>query len=73
MSYLLEGAVEHDRVMRARVIKDALLEARCLANILGGCSTPGVVPAILMLVTAVATVLLAMGLWRVGKIGFLVL
>ena len=35
ISYLLEGALEHGRVMRARVIEDVVLEARCLAKILG--------------------------------------
>ncbi len=63
ISYLLEGVVEHGHVMRARVIKDVVLEAQCLANILGGCSPLGVVPAISMLTTAAATVLLAMGCW----------
>jgi len=73
VSYLLEGVVEHGRVMRARVVKDVVLEARCLANILGGCPSSGDVPAISMLAAAAVTVLLARGRWRVGQIGFLIL
>ncbi len=73
ISYLLEGAVEHGHVMRTHVIEDVILKARGLANIFGGCSPPGVVSAILMLATATTTVLLAMGCWLVGEIGFLVL
>ena len=35
VSYLLEGAVEHSRIMHPYVIEDVVLEARCLAKILG--------------------------------------
>ena len=40
VSNLLEGAVEHSRVMCARVIEDVVLEPGCLADILGGCPPP---------------------------------
>lgn len=48
--------MEHGRVMRARVVKDVVLEARCLADILGGCPSSGVAPAISMPAAAAATV-----------------
>ncbi len=72
ISDLFEGAVEHGRIMGARVIEDVVLKAWHLANIFGGCSPPGTVPAIAMLATAAATVLLAVGCRRVGETGFLV-
>ena len=72
ISNLFEGAVEHGRVVGARVIEDVVLKAWCLANIFGGCSPPGTVPAIAMLATAATTVLLAMGHWQGGEIRFLV-
>ncbi len=64
--------MEHGRVVGARVIEYVVLKARRLANILGGCPPSRTIPAIMMLVTAAAMVLLALGLWRVGDIGFLV-
>ena len=66
ISDLFEGAMEHGRVVGARVIQDFVLKAWCLANIFGGCSPPGTYPAITMLAKAGTTVLLAMGCWRVG-------
>ena len=38
----VEGAVEHGRVVGARVIENVILEARRLAHILGGCALPRV-------------------------------
>ncbi len=63
ISDLFEGAVEHGRVMGARVIEIVVLEARCLAHILGGCPPARIIPAITMLATAAATMLLAWGCW----------